>query len=525
MRYILIIGILLSAFFASAQGSDSGEGTSETIAVSDTATITIYYNASSRKFDFNKSENKDYWGKIRKPYIRNQPVRYIVEMSDGSSYLVEPQVLKVKPMSFKVATPASLAPYLSLTDVNRQPEIGSNIPEVKSLPTGSAIESSDIFAKFMDLTPSPENHEFFDLSSVKRKDKKTMQKKLDEIKELLEANRKLQELRMARYDEGYRLLDPVVSQFKEAYEKIKYLHLLAADGKKELAKADTREKWQQARDVIEDDIDDHLKETKKKERIIEVKKLYTNLDGLYTTLQQLLPKDFALHEEFVESVSSVNVAYRYTKEHLPSQTIIDLIGFLDEPSREAKSKIAYFERRMDATEVNLALTNRYSKDTVYKQTLKIPAYYGMDIDFTTGFVYNSLYQRNFSLLTEVLGSDTLQFIREQNNFKGDVTFGAFVNFSFRRPAARFGPTLGIGLGLTDGQPRYMAGGHLLLNRKQSWGFTGGVVFAKVNQLGKQVSDDGDFREAPLETPIEAIPTYNKFKAGWYFGIVWNFLRN
>ncbi|MEL7146651.1 MAG: hypothetical protein AAFO69_09810, partial [Bacteroidota bacterium] len=440
-----------------------------------------------------------------------------------------------RPINYKVAIPGALSTYFGLVErdlppIQRGPSI--YVPQQNKL-MRQVGESKEIIANLDNQLIQ----QYKLIGKVASAGEQFLNVDNDfdrgDMEELLEKGQKYDSLSqvLEQYQQeanSYALLLPLIRRFDDTYETLFRLDSLADVGVRSLAAIRARPEWEQLVQKLKSELGLLLNDDVEQNWSVKINGKYRELDGINESLEELINSRLVLNEELVSGITSVNVAYRFAQDHLSPARAIRLLNYLQRPTVSVSSKPMYHLKRMDATRLRLAMVNRYSGDTVLTQTLDVPAYRGWDTEFSTGFVFNSLYQRDFfteeKLIATVEGIDTVTVIREQKVFEGDMAFGAFFHLSRRAAIARYGLSLGLGLSLLDGRPRYMLGGHALFLKDQSLGLTAGLAAANIRQLGSQVSKDGLTPDGPLPEDFGVLPTLDRFRIGWYAAIVWNFAR-
>lgn len=180
-----------------------------------------------------------------------------------------------------------------------------------------------------------------------------------------------------------------------------------------------------------------------------------------------------------------------------------------------------YTHRYDYASVSIKLvSNQNPADTLLKQQLKLFSSRGLDIDFSIGLVYNSIYKRNWYV--DTVGMNT---IKEESGFKGDLAWTGLINLSYRTgPTNRIGISVGPGLSLIDGNMRYVLGGHWYFGERDLFGISGGICAGKRNFLPKTVSRDGDNPNETIPATMTSVTPYEKYDMGWYVGLFYNFTR-
>lgn len=512
MRHLLLVCGLLFSIAASAQTS-----------------IPVVYQPETGLFDYKKEANKRFWRSNDKRY------KFVVAVPEGEQYQLAPVLLSARPINYKVAIPGALSTYFGLVE--------RNLPPVRRGPAIYVPKQNELMEQVddsKDIIASLDNQliqQYKLIGKVASAGQQFLNVDNDfdrgDMEELLEKGKKYDSLSqvLQQYQQeanSYALLLPLIRKFDKIYEELFVLDSLSDVGIKRLSSIRGARDWERQVSVLKSILGQRLASPNEAAWPVIIDGKYRELDGINESLEELINSRLVLNAELVNGITSVNIAYRFVQDHLSPGRALRLISYLQRPAVRVSSKPLYHLKRMDATRLRLAMINRYSRDTVLTQTLDVPAYRGWDTEFSTGFVFNSLYQRSFiaeeTEVTTEEGTETVTLIEEENAFEGDITFGAFFHLSRRAPAARYGLSMGLGLSLMDGRPRYMLGGHALFLKDQSLGLTAGLAAANIRQLGTQVSNDGINPNGPLPDNLLGIPTIDRFRIGWYAGIVWNFAR-
>ncbi len=179
-----------------------------------------------------------------------------------------------------------------------------------------------------------------------------------------------------------------------------------------------------------------------------------------------------------------------------------------------------FSGEKDLTEIRLALYDSYISDTIYSGVLTFHTGRNWAVDFSTGFFYTDLYQKDYYLAER---SSSINDVIEENKFKGDVSVGALVHISYKfQPDLRIGPALGASISPFDGKMRYLAGVGAFVGQEKIVGVSAGVSLGQFKVLSGGVSSDG--RGLYLPSGEKKIPTYDRLKAGFFIGLSYNLTR-
>lgn len=204
---------------------------------------------------------------------------------------------------------------------------------------------------------------------------------------------------------------------------------------------------------------------------------------------------------------------------------INYIRFLDyivqstETTDPVRSEV--FKIDNDITNIHMILYDQYINDTLYTGKLTFHTEKNWYLDFTTGFFFTNLYDKDYFL--EEIG-DTNNRIREEKKLKGDVSIGALAHYTYKvKPDLRIGPALGASISPFDGGLRYLAGLGIFTGKEKILGLSAGITFGQTEVLSGGVTKDaqGPF----LPEGKTRIPTYEKVKTGFFVGLTYNLTRN
>lgn len=179
-----------------------------------------------------------------------------------------------------------------------------------------------------------------------------------------------------------------------------------------------------------------------------------------------------------------------------------------------------FTGEKDLTEINLTLYDTYIRDTLYSGILTFRTEHNWAVDFSTGFFYTDLYQKEYYLDER---SSKINNIIEENKFRGDVSVGALAHISYKfKPDLRIGPAVGASISPFDGKIRYLAGISAFFGKEKIAGISAGVSLGQFKVLSGSVSRDG--MGPYLSAGEKKIPTFDQTKAGFFIGFTYNLTR-
>lgn len=212
------------------------------------------------------------------------------------------------------------------------------------------------------------------------------------------------------------------------------------------------------------------------------------------------------------------IEIKYAMDRLKEDDILKYVDIINEASA---AKDFVFSKKItakkDLLNLNIVLVDTYKSDTIYNEVSPFYPMRNFSFDFSSGFFYNNLSENSYSLeARDTLLNNVLQ--NETTNF--DISFGALGHISYKfTNYFKCGFSMGAALSPLDGKTRYMLGGSVLLFRERQLGLNAGVIFAKMKELAVSVKSDEMGNYVPIN--ITEVPTYNKNKSGFYFGITYN----
>ncbi|MGY3792986.1 hypothetical protein [Aquimarina sp. 433] len=186
----------------------------------------------------------------------------------------------------------------------------------------------------------------------------------------------------------------------------------------------------------------------------------------------------------------------------------------------SKTSEKYLVPEGDILEVNIAIVNTFTKDTLVKKTID---YYSKvnkwKLGFSSGFVFNNITEDKYFLQSR--DANTTSIIKEdQDNV--DVSIGALAHLHYKfSSATSLGLNLGIAVSPFDGETRYLFGPSILLGKKNQLAISTGAALARMNELSGAVSEDAQGLNIPAG---QEIPTFKKIQWGYFIGITYNILN-
>lgn len=204
----------------------------------------------------------------------------------------------------------------------------------------------------------------------------------------------------------------------------------------------------------------------------------------------------------------------------------------------------------DYTSIEVSGTLEADK-TPFKKTIDFGNMnYFKCFNFTTGIFANTLVNNDFNL-----SSDGTKIIKE-NAIKTDISIGAMANFNYViSPIFKAGLGLGAALSPGDAKLRFLLGPSFTFGKKNEFAISFGIEYAKLTALSGSISTNGVDYDKPLSNIytttttnvqstsatglvtntqtvtnvsvtniFKAIPTYNKWKQGFFIGITYSLIR-
>lgn len=472
---------------------------------------------------------------------------YRFELKDYNAVLYKPTIT-VTSKNFKIVVPDALKNYVALADfeddakfgvdvlmpasqkfdINKQLE--NRINEKKAAITLVKNEQQQIKNAIAENRKQIEENKrdtknaFRDLEIEKlRKEERVNLQQIQNLdKELASLEDELRKL--VRLNSETAVLGGTLGRFNTEYSRLKGIDSI----------------FQWLTKSLENDKDDHTACLKHRDAaLVGISRLYGRGDLKVPQIQEKFSETLNTCVALKESLSLQIIGGRWQLDSLLQESVDkalvaseDVKAKRDQWSESIKAfarlypdKISTtsskYQHRGDYAQITIKLASTVNpKDTVLKQQKNVLTKGGLDVDFSTGLFYNSIYKYDWFLEEGQ--------IKKQDGLRSDYAWGALINFSLRAsPKDRLGLSVGTGISLIDGNLRYLVGGHYygaLKNAKDIWGISGGLCLGKRNFLSATVSDDGEKPKATLPDGLESVPTYDKISSGFYLGIFYNFSR-
>lgn len=516
LYFLFIDSAVCQSFYAPA----SGKGTKEVI---------LMYDSKTNEFVFESGSERSLKAKDK----------YVIRLKNYNSYTLKPSVT-IKSVNYKTGVPGRLSEYIGASDVTLGTDFvapRTSYPNMvlPALSTEIKYVSSRIDDEYSTLLRNVENANKFAFAKAMTQDQVRMY--LDVYKEKASVNitvlkDSLNNL-MAMQNRYENLVDILkefndtysrVITFQKAYLKIATKALNVDDPKISIDSFRTELLKQYNIAALSVTANRDLKSALEQE--------ITDLQGLYTSASVQVAPGSIINRELQTSITQsnkqigfVNANVQYFKDNI--QSFVSLCetkqGYLSK--EQSHAKIA------DASRVRIILFNQVNpKDTILNQVIEIPTRGGIDVDFSTGFVYNSIYRQPYSLQIVKHPLDStkapIKSVKKESAIDYDIAVAAFINFSWRlKTNHRVGISPGIGLSIMDANLRYLVGGHYHFGKRSLLGITAGLAWGKVAKLSKAISDDGvNPNTSTVNGSYSSVPTYDVMDRGWYAGLVWNLAR-
>lgn len=206
------------------------------------------------------------------------------------------------------------------------------------------------------------------------------------------------------------------------------------------------------------------------------------------------------------------------------QVVTEAANYYSKIINYASSKILPVQVQ---NEDQLTYTFTYFKDK--KQVAKGDYYLftkgGVKIDFSSGFVFNSLVDYDYTIQKGIANTaDSLnsKIIKKE---KGDyiVGIGLLTHIYFRTGTYyNYGLNTGVIVD-ANSKLKYLAGVSFMIGYEQRFVISGGAIFGAVKRLDNSYNDALD-KYVPtdqLSGISSSVPTVDKWKTGWYVGITYN----
>lgn len=213
----------------------------------------------------------------------------------------------------------------------------------------------------------------------------------------------------------------------------------------------------------------------------------------------------------LESKFKLEVYSRYLNLILSSQNF----------KNEKSFPKTYFSSE-DVLETSITILNTYTKDTLYNN--KIDFYTrsgGFRLNFSTGFFYNDIVEKSYSLRKRDSVSNS---VLEERADDFDISIGGLAHLTYKFSSfTDIGANIGVSVSPLDGNTRYLLGLGILVGKKNKLGITAGSVISRINTLASSVQTDGRSSFVPIA--VTSVPLTKNNEWGFYFGITYNLLRS
>lgn len=182
--------------------------------------------------------------------------------------------------------------------------------------------------------------------------------------------------------------------------------------------------------------------------------------------------------------------------------------------------VDHFTASKDGIAVTLQVINTYTNTTIFEGELDFKIYNSWSFDFTSGFFYSSLVERQYYFESR---DAAINNILEEEKNDIDISIGALGHFSYKfSPKIMAGISVGATLSPFDGQLRYLTGASFLFGEQKFIAVNAGIAFAKMPVLSGAISHDqnGYYQSKDLS----AINTVKRITSGFYLGLTYNFIN-
>ncbi|WP_299250388.1 hypothetical protein [uncultured Cytophaga sp.] len=254
----------------------------------------------------------------------------------------------------------------------------------------------------------------------------------------------------------------------------------------------------------------------------------SNFISRYEVFSQIIskiPTNIALTKEFLDNSTKFSIEYTNVKANKEVfikciayiKTVINANDYVETKPFKVTSDYVTLTTTMIK---NTPLSTDASQDTILKSNQFFYASHDWDFSFSTGFFYNTLYNRDYYLT-----NDSIRQIKQENGLKFDIAIGALGHISYRFTSrAKAGFCLGVALSPLDSKTRYLLGCSYIRGRKNQLAISAGIATSKVKTLSQTVSDNGKDPRDTLPTGISSVPTYDKWQLGFFFGLTYNLFK-
>lgn len=472
----------------------------------------------------------------------------------GYNHILYSPVVKVVAMRHKVVAPDALKPYVSFVDFQRDIDLGLfNMPMITpTVLDEQAIIASQIKSKNQELL-DVENDISANAEKLKTVNEKLAQNRRasnklppaaekileDESNILmgekidLELNQKTISADLMTLKRRYAARQPnpivrTVNLFNTEYQRLLAVERIF-DTLREALKNNSTPGCSQAADAARLALlneysipnDPNNIQTKLNDLTTEFNRSVNTCAALSKSLSlQLAGRSASIDAQTQTTIDQALIASEYVatkKSEL--QGLMATFSKLFPKSQTFQSKP--YSHKNDYASVSIKMvSNLDSKDTVLRQNIRLYTKGGLDIDFSTGGLFDNIYKRNWYVDTVGVNSIRMEKIPDR-----DWAWGVLMNASYRiSHFARMGISAGPAVSFTDGGVRYMLGGHVYLGKRDLIGISSGMCFGKRNYLSATLSDDGTDPKAILPKDLTTVATYEKWARGFYFGLFYNFAR-
>ena len=188
-------------------------------------------------------------------------------------------------------------------------------------------------------------------------------------------------------------------------------------------------------------------------------------------------------------------------------------------AQETVQNIKPFQAEKDFTEIDVAIINTYTSDTLNKSTFELYHSRKWSFDFSTGFFYNTITEPSYYLAE----NDSLtKVVKEEDNIDFDISIGALGHLTYLfTNRDRFGFSMGAALSPIDEKIRYLFGLSYLRGKRNQIAINFGAALAKVKKLSAVTQTESGSGDILVPASNSDIPTFETTDWGFYFGISYN----
>lgn len=456
---------------------------------------------------------------------------YSFKFENYNSVIFTP-VVKVTAKHFKTIAPDALKQYVALVDLSREPEllspyeglqqikfsdsVATNISKIDAMLSEKTATRDQLHQKIDSLNKAKTNKANSLLKAVKDSLDYAQSQNKDEIIELQKEHNYWESLRNRPDPPIVRTLN----KFQVEYDNLLRIEQIFNALVKELAEhKDDLGRCTSIRDNSLSELN-KIYSQDGADALAFQKKFLETLNTCTALKESLALQVGQSQWSFQDQIDSAFVCSESVRA---KRTILTdrVSAFSNLFPKESTTTFPKYQHKYDYALVSIKMVNNLNpKDTVLRQEIRIMTKGGIDIDFSTGLIGNNIFKNTWYV--DTVGENT---IRKEKVWRADLAFAALINFSYRFKAdERVGLSVGPGISLFTGDARYLLGVHYYRGARDMWGVSGGLCVGKRNFLPSTVSRDGRRPMDELPSDITAVTPYEKFAAGFFVGLFYNFAR-